>query len=202
MYRIEELDVATLLEKIAEPVFPGPASGSAIAVGAAMGAALLEMSWRATLKKKPDLEQGQERIRIFEEGRKRLLALSTEDMEGYNVYVKAVSLKNTDPVAYDAALKLGTQPLVDIAAVSTQLLKWLDRIQMECYIKVQGDLAGSATLLHGAVQAASIATQINLRLMKSPEYPIQIGQELEALQQQAVAYYERIIKRVEGMLKE
>lgn len=202
MYRIEELDVATLLEKIAEPVFPGPASGSAIAVGAAMGAALLEMSWRATLKKKPELEQGQERIRIFEEGRKRLLALSTEDMEGYNVYVKAVSLKNTDPVAYDAALKLGTQPLVDIAAVSTHLLEWLDRIQMECYIKVQGDLAGSATLLHGAVRAASIATQINLRLMKSPEYPIQIGQELEALQQQAVAYYERIIKRVEGMLKE
>ncbi|QSX07841.1 cyclodeaminase/cyclohydrolase family protein [Alkalibacter rhizosphaerae] len=200
MYRIEELRVKELMEKIAQPVFPGPASGSAVAVGAAMGASLLEMSWRATLKKDPQTPNGDANLERMKSGGETLLELATKDMEGYNVYVKSASLKKTDPAAYDEALLTGTTPLVDIAMESLALLELLDQVQPDCFVKVQGDLAGSGTLLHGAVQAAVVATRINLGLMVYGDYPGKVGKQLAEAEEKASRFYEKIMNRVKGML--
>ena len=53
MYNIRNLTLEEYLEKIAEPSFPGPASGSVCATAAAMASAVVEMSCKASIKKDP-----------------------------------------------------------------------------------------------------------------------------------------------------
>lgn len=198
---LANLTVQELMDEIGEPKFPGPASGSAVAVGAAMGAALMEMSWKATLKKNPVLAGDTNYLEKIEERGKRLLSLATEDMEGYNRYLKAVGLKKTDPKGYDEALMEGTMPLVDIARGSASLLELLEEIQMKCFVKVQGDLAGSATLLHGAVTACALAARINVNLMLETAHQESVEKALEEAVRISQDRYEKVIHRIQAMMR-
>lgn len=201
LLNLAELTVTELMEKIGEPKFPGPASGSAVAVGAAMGAALMEMSWKATLKKNPLLVSDTNYLEKIEGLGKRLLSLATEDMEGYNRYIKAVGLKKTDPKGYDEALIEGTMPLVDIARGSAALLELLEEIQMKCFVKVQGDLAGSATLLNGAVTACVLAARINVNLMLETPHKETVEKALEEASRIGQGCYEKVIHRIQTMMR-
>lgn len=198
---LADITVSELMEKIGEPKFPGPASGSAVAVGAAMGAALMEMSWRASVKKDPNLNEGTNYLEPITEQGKALLSLATEDMEGYHRYLKAVGLKKTDPNGYDKALMEGTRPLVNIALRSSALLEILEEMQPKCFVKVLGDLAGGATLLHGAVTACSLAAQININLLLSESCKEEVATEMDEALRKAQNCYEKILHRIQSVMR-
>ena len=88
MERIENWTVKQYLKKLAVPSYPALLSGSAAATIIAMAAALLEMSYKVTMR------HGEENIPIsldkIEEIRHQCLELATEDMVVLTKVIRAV----------------------------------------------------------------------------------------------------------------
>ncbi|MDP4128023.1 MAG: cyclodeaminase/cyclohydrolase family protein [Bacillota bacterium] len=170
LYSIDNLTVNEYLEKLAEPNFPGPASGSAAATIAAMAAALLEMSCEVTMKKDEQQSNLMETIKDMKEMRKHCLFLATEDMTAYAEVVRAMKAKKESPEKYEEAMKNATDTLVAIVKDSHSILTQIEKVIKTCFIKIWGDLAGSTYMAEAAAAAAKQGVEINLRLLHDERY--------------------------------
>lgn len=170
LYSIDSSTVDEYLEKMAAPSFPGPASGCAAATSTAMAAALLEMSLEVTMKKNEQHRNLEESLKDIETIRKRCLILATEDMKAYAEVVKASKSKKEFPDKYQDAMKNAIDPLVSIVKNCELILTQVEHVVNICYIKVLGDLVGSAYMAEAAAGAAKYGVEVNLKLLHDNSY--------------------------------
>ncbi|RBP66678.1 formiminotetrahydrofolate cyclodeaminase [Alkalibaculum bacchi] len=181
MYNIRNLTLEEYLEKIAEPSFPGPASGSVCATAAAMASAVVEMSCKASIKKDP---QNQLLIDVTEK-MKRLkahcLRLADDDMKAFGEVIKGTKKKKEFPNQYEDLLQKATDPLVAILEGCEQILVEIQKIHKESYAKVLGDLAGAVYLSEGAAIAVKKAIEVNLTYLSDMAYTERVKETVETL---------------------
>lgn len=170
MYTIDNLTVHEYLEKMAEPSFPGPAAGSAAATTAAMAAALLEMACEVTMKKDEQKRNLAKTLKDIQDIRKHCLALATEDMKAYAEVVKATKSKKEFPEEYEVAMQKATDPLVAIVKNCNLILTEIEQVAKVCFVKVLGDLTGSAYMAEAAAAAAKGGVEVNLHLLHDEQY--------------------------------
>lgn len=168
MERIDSLMVHEYLEKLAEPSFPGPASGSAAATVVAMAAALLEMSYKVTIR------HGVEDLPIeldeIEEIRHQCLALATEDMVVLTKLIRAAKSRKEFPEKYEDAMKNATDTLVSIVKNCEYILKQIDLLIPICNKRVVAELIGSTYMAEAALASAKLGVEVNLHLLQDEHY--------------------------------
>lgn len=164
------MTVNEYLEKLAAPNFPGPASGSAAATVAAIAAALLEMSCKVTINKDEQKRNLMKPLKNIEAIRKHCLSLATEDMKAFAEVIRTTKSKKESPDEYEAALKNATETLVAIVKNCDSILTQIERLVNTCYIKVLGDLAGSAYIAEAAAAASKQGVEFNLQLLHDEHY--------------------------------
>jgi len=170
MYSIDRLKVDEYLDQLASPCFPGPACGSAAATVAAMAAALLEMSYAVTMQKDEQKSDLVPSLKDASAIRKHCLNLATEDMQAYAEVVRAAKTKQELPGQYEAGMQKATDTLAAIVANCQAMLKLIESLVDICYVKVLGDLGGSAYLAAAAAAAAKQGVQVNLGLVQDELY--------------------------------
>lgn len=192
MYDIGDLTVEEFLKKIAEPSFPGPASGSVAAATGAMAAALIEMSCLATLKKIKD-----EKLEIIVEKAEKLraysLALANDDMDAVGRLIK--SLKK-DPEIFEQLMQEATEPLIQIAKAGESILKLLEGAIPLCIPQVLGDLAGSLCYADAAIYAAQKGAEMNLDLIKDEDYKKRVRNIIKNISSNSSVIRERIMDMI------
>lgn len=176
MYNITNLSVSEYLDKLAAPIFPGPAVGSAAATAAAMAAALLEMSYEITIKKD---EEQQENLRKckkeIKDIRQQCLFLATEDMKAYAEVIKVTRKKEDYPYEYETAMKKATDTLIGVIQNCEPILTGIKQFVPSCYVKVLGDLAGSAYLAEAAAGIAKEGIEVNLKGISDEVYKKEVS---------------------------
>lgn len=176
MYSITNLAVNDFIEKLAAPTFPNPAVGSAAAIAGAMAAALVEMSYEITIKKAEEQQEGLIKyIKELREIRQHCLLLATEDMKAYDEVVNATRLKEKYPNEYETAMKNATDTLVRVVKNCELILAHVQQVIETCYVKVLGDLAGSAYLAEAAAAAAKTGVEVNLKLITDKDYKKEVS---------------------------
>lgn len=197
MDKIANLTVNDYLNKLAAPVFPGPAVGSAAATTAAMAAALVEMSYAITLKKDmKQLENLEAFIKELTDIRRLCLAIATEDVLAYGEVVKAAKLKKESPTEFERAMKRATDTLVAIVKNCESILTNIEQVVQTCYEKVLGDLAGSAFLAEAAANTARAGVEVNLQQISDQNYKKGVTASVQKSYKKCLAIKEKIIAKM------
>lgn len=168
MERIENLTVETFLKELAEPSFSGPASGSAAATIAGMSVALLEMSYKVTMKKSEvnlpiDIDK-------LVEVRHQCLTLATEDMEVLDSIIKAIKTKKEFPEIYETAVKNATETLICMIKNLEWIMKQIEQFIPICVKSVIPELIASAHMANAALESAKLGVEANLNLLQDVSY--------------------------------
>lgn len=179
MYNIRDLSVEEFLEKIADPSFPGPASGSVCATAAAMACALVEMSCKASIKKTPENKLLIDASQKMKELKAHCLDLADDDMNAFGEVIKGTRKKKESPDQYEAILQKATDPLVAILESCEVILMEIEKVQKESYTKVLGDLAGAVYLSEGAATAVKKGIEVNLTYLSDIAYKERIRENIE-----------------------
>jgi len=124
---------------------PAPASGSAVAVAAALGAALAELT--ARFSDEPAAAGQAERLRV------RLLELADDDAEAYAEFMRTKS---------DDARRRTIEVPLELARTAVEVARIADRLEREGNPRLVGDAASASALAHASVRAAARLAQINL----------------------------------------
>jgi formiminotetrahydrofolate cyclodeaminase len=170
MYSIDSLIVSEYLEKMAEPGFPSPVGGSAVATSAAMAAALVEMACKVTMNKDEKKRNLMEPLKNVEAIRKHCLFLATEDMKALSEVIRVAKSKNEFPDEFEVAMKNATDTLVSIVRDCNSILTQIEQGANTWYIKVLGELAVSTYMAEAAAAAAKRAVEVNLHLLRDENY--------------------------------
>ena len=181
MYNIRDLTLGEYLEKIAEPSFPGPASGSACATAVAMASALVEMSCKASIKKDPQNQMLIDATEKMKKLKAHCLYLADDDMRAFGEVIKGTRKKKEFPDQYEDLLQKATDPLVAILEGCELILVEIQGIQKESYVKVLGDLAGAVYLSEGAAIAVKKAIEVNLTYLSDTAYIKRVRETVERL---------------------
>jgi len=124
---------------------PAPASGSAVAVAAALGAALAELT--ARFSDETAAAEQAERLRV------RLLELADDDAEAYAEFMRTKS---------DDARRRTIEVPLELARTAVEVARIADRLEREGNPRLVGDAASASALAHASVRAAARLAQINL----------------------------------------
>lgn len=194
MERIDSLMVHEYLEKLAEPSFPGPASGSAAATVVAMAATLLEKSYKITQKK------GGGNIPIdlneIEEIRHQCLALATEDMKVLAEVVRTAKCRKELPEKYEYAMKNATNTLVSMVSNCEFILRQIEQLLPICNKRVIAELIGGTYMAEAALASAKLGVEVNLHLLQDEDYKENIQNTIMEIYTNSLEMKERIMNMI------
>jgi formiminotetrahydrofolate cyclodeaminase len=125
---------------------PAPASGSAAAVAAALGAALVEL----TASFSDDEPARAEAVRL----RDRLLALADDDAEAYTEFMRSRS---------DEARGRTVDVPLELAETAAAVTRLAMRLEREGNQNLVGDAAAAAELARAAVRVGARLVELNLQ---------------------------------------
>ncbi len=144
-----------------------PGGGSAAALAAALGAALVAMTCRVTAKHAgaaPEEHRLDELASNADGLRYRLTALANDDARAYSGVIVARRLPAPERgTAVQDALKRATEVPERLAAESRHVLALCERIAPSARASTLSDLGVAAILAHGALRAAALTARMNLR---------------------------------------
>lgn len=196
MESIDHLKVKEYLDKLAEPSFPGPASGSATATTIATGSALLEMAYKVTVKK------GEGRVSInlkeIEAVRRQTLNLATEDVEVLAGIIQAAKYRKESPDKYQLAMIEGTDTLVAIAQNGAFILEQMEQLIPICNKRVFAELIAGAYMTEAAVQSVILGVETNLYLLQDGEYKEKVQAEMNTISENCSDIKVRIMDDLNG----
>lgn len=194
MERVDDLMVHEYLEKLADPRFPGPASGSAASTVAAMAAALLEMSCKVTMKK----VEGNIPIALkeIEEIRHHCLALATEDIMVLAEVVQAAKSRKEEPKKYESAMRNATDPLVSLVKNCEFILRQIERLIPICNKRAVAELIGSTYMTEAALASAKLGVEVNLHLLHDENYKEIVQDIIKTSYSNCIEMKERIMNIV------
>jgi len=164
-----EMTLDQLIQETGRDRFPGPAGGTAAAVSAALGAALLEMSARVSLRTR----SGDEELTGIRDGAGRLAReltrLAGEDITAYGAVIRALPGKKKDPAVYHAAMTGAAEVLLSVGDLCLEALDLALRLRPLCRISALGDLLTGSHLLLAALESSLAGAEINRNRLKDPE---------------------------------
>lgn len=172
---------------------PAPGGGSAAALQAATGAALMSMVANYTAGASDILKK-------TEDARGRLEALIDADIEAYGRLSKAMK-ETKDPVKLDRFFKDAMKPPYEVCKISADCLKLCGKL-VECGNKnLITDTAIAAICLEGAFFAAKYNVYINLKYIKDMDFIGEIHKVLQPLEDELPKLKEEILEKCEEVIR-
>ena len=181
---------------------PAPGGGSAAALQAATGSALMSMVANYTIgnpKYKDCEKKAAEVLKKSEDARKKLLGLIDADVEAYGKLSKA--LKETkDAAKLEIAYKEALNPPCEVCRITAECLKLCGEL-VECGNKnLITDAAIAAIMLEGAFFAAKFNVYINLKYIKDMDFIGGIHKVLQPLEEELPKLKEEILEKCEDVI--
>jgi methenyltetrahydrofolate cyclohydrolase len=175
---------------------PAPGGGSAAALAAALGAALVAMTCRVTAKHAGAAPSDVPLGELAEEAdglRRRLTGLANDDARAYSGVIAARRLPAPErgPAVQDA-LERATEVPARLAAESRHVLVLCERIAPFARASTLSDLGVAAILAHGALRAAALTARMNLAGIADGDFAGETTRRLDALVADGMILAERI----------
>lgn len=182
---------------------PAPGGGSAAALQAATGCALMSMVANYTVgnpKYKDHDSKASQILKKSEEARKQLQALVDADIEAYGKLSKTTK-ETKDPSKLDKAFKEAAQPPYQVCKISADCLRLCMELA-ECGNKgLITDTAIAAICLVGAFLAAKYNVYINLKYIKDMDFIGKIHGVLQPLEEELPKLKEDILEKCEEVIR-
>lgn len=175
---------------------PDVGGGTAVLVGASLGASLMAMAAAVTLKKADPPGLAGFRNVVVEAG-ERLLALAEADGKSYGAVVEAQRLPAEDPsrsARVQEALEHAVRVPLDAASTCRDLLGICERMLEMCRPVVHTDLANAALLLGVGVRGSLFNVRQNCGSLADPAEWRKRADDLQASSQEIV---QRIVGKVD-----
>jgi formiminotetrahydrofolate cyclodeaminase len=192
---VEEDAVGRYLADLASAA-PAPGGGSAAALAAALGAALVAMTCRVTDKHAGAAPEGRLLGELAGDAdglRHRLTALANDDARAYSGVIAARRLPLPERgTAVQDALTRATEVPERLAAESRNVLALCDRIAPCARASTLSDLGVAAILAHGALRAAALTARMNLAGIADGDFTGETSRRLDALVAEGMTLAERI----------
>jgi formiminotetrahydrofolate cyclodeaminase len=206
---LSEKPVQTFLDELASSA-PAPGGGSAAALAAAIGAALVSMVANLTVGKSKyaDVQDDIERILArSEELRHRCVALLEKDVEAYTGVSAAYKMprdteeqKKARGAAIQEALKGATAVPMKLAEACVEILELCPESADTGNVRAVSDVGVGALMAEAALRAAALNVWINLGSIKDPDFVESEGKRLDNLLQGSADLKEAIFKDVKAKL--
>ncbi|HAA85770.1 MAG TPA: formimidoyltetrahydrofolate cyclodeaminase [Kosmotogaceae bacterium] len=197
------ITVKEFLEKIAEKS-PTPGGGAVGAIAAALGAALGAMVSNLTIGKKgyEDVEGHMETaLEVFEAEMNYLCELANKDIQAFDQVMASYKLskgteeeKNARHMKIQQALKTAIEVPFDLARRTKNIIVSLERLAKWGNLNTISDVEASAYLLVAAYRIARSNVAINLKNLEDPAYAKWVTEEMQSLERQIMASYDRIME--------
>jgi glutamate formiminotransferase/formiminotetrahydrofolate cyclodeaminase len=201
--------VRTFLDELASSA-PAPGGGSAAALGAAIGAALVSMVANLTVGKKKYVDVQEDIQRILERSetlRRRCEELLEQDVTAYTKVSEAYRMpretdeqKEARSAAIQEALKGATSVPMALAEACVQILKLCPETAEKGNLRAVSDVGVGALMAEAALRAAALNVWINLGSIKDQDFVLKEGGRLKALLEGTAQLKEEILKDVEAKL--
>jgi formiminotetrahydrofolate cyclodeaminase len=206
---LSEKPVQTFLDELASSA-PAPGGGSAAALAAAIGAALVSMVANLTVGKSKyaDVQDDIERILArSEELRYRCVALLEKDVEAYTGVSRAYKMprdteeqKAARSAAIQDALKGATIVPMDLAEACVEILELCPESAEVGNVRAVSDVGVGALVAEAALRAAALNVWINLGSIKDQAFVEREGKRLDDLLHGKADLKEAIFKDVKSKL--
>ena len=170
-----------------------PGGGSAAALNAAIGAALMSMAANYT-------DGTQEILKKTESARKRLEALIDADVEAYGKLSKAMK-GCKDAAKLDASYREAAMVPYEVCKISAECLKLCEDLSGRGNKNLITDVAIAAICLEGAFFAAKYNVYINLKFIKDMDFIGQIHKVLQPLEEELPKLKEDILEKCEEVIR-
>jgi len=206
---LSEKPVVTFLDELASSA-PAPGGGSAAALAAAIGAALVSMVANLTVGKKQyvDVQADIQRILVRSEAlRHKCQDLLEKDVAAYTQVSRVYKMpKDTDEQkaaradAMQKALKNATTVPMELAQVCVEILELCPEAAEKGNVNAVSDAGVGALMAEAALRAAALNVLINLGSIKDEAFVQKERAKLDALLAGKSQLKEQILKDVEAKL--
>ncbi|KUK67187.1 MAG: Methenyl tetrahydrofolate cyclohydrolase [Mesotoga infera] len=197
------LPVKDFLKKVAEKSAT-PGGGAVGAVVAALAASLGSMVANLTIGKKgyEDVEGHMESaLEVFESESNYLCDLMNRDIQAFDQVMSAYKLpkttddeKSTREMKVQQALKTAIEVPFDLARRCKNIILNVERLAKWGNSNVLSDAESAAHLLLAVYRIAKANVMINMKSLKDPDYGAWINDEMNQLEKQIDASYDKIIE--------
>ncbi|MDH4176298.1 MAG: cyclodeaminase/cyclohydrolase family protein [Thermoleophilia bacterium] len=175
----EQQTLAALLDALEAPA-PSPCGGSAAAVGAAMGAALVALVARSS----PTWEEAGGVAAQASALRARLTELADEDVRAFGAALEAMAVARGSGGARDhlvgVALEHAAEVPLAIAAAAADVAELAALAATEGKASVRADAVAGALLAEAAAVAAAHLVEVNLAMLPDDERVLVAAAHVEA----------------------
>ena len=206
---LSEKPVTTFLDELASSA-PAPGGGSAAALAAAIGAALVSMVANLTVGKKKyaDVQDDIQRILSQSEAlRHKCLELLESDVAAYTEVSVAYKMprdteeqKEARSAAIQKALKGATAVPMELAEACVEILNLCPESADKGNVRAVSDVGVGALMAEAALRAAALNVLINLGSIKDEAFVQKEHVRLNALLDGKALRKEEIMKDVEAKL--
>lgn len=190
---------------------PAPGGGSAAALTAATGVALISMVANFTVGKEKYKSVKEEMKRVLtsvEELRDKLTGLVDEDVAAYKKISSAYKLpkesaedKRKRKTAIQQGLKGALAPPLKICRLSYEAIKLCPAVAEKGNLNLISDVGVAIELLQAAFQAALLNVGINLKGIEDQRFILEIREILEPMEKEIESINPEVKKRVAGGMK-
>jgi len=183
---------------------PAPGGGSAAALSASIGAALMSMVANYTIgnsKYKGSEEKAADILIKSEKARREFQELIDLDVEAYTKLSKAMKEYKSNPDSLEKAYVEAMTPPFEIAKLAGECMKLCMELA-ECGNKnLITDTAIAAMLLEGAFFSAKFNVYVNLKYIKDMDYVGSIHNVLSPLEEMIPRLKEDILELCEDVIE-
>jgi formiminotetrahydrofolate cyclodeaminase len=206
---LSEKSVRTFLDELASSA-PAPGGGSAAALGAAIGAALVSMVANLTIGKKQyaTVQEDVQRILARSESLRarcvdlleRDVAVYTEVSAAYKLPRDTEELKVVRDAAVQKALKAATAVPMELAETCVDILKLCPESAAKGNVRAVSDVGVGALMAEAALRGAALNVLINLGSITDSEFVKRERAHLEDLLRGQADFKEQVLQDVESKL--
>ena len=191
---------------------PAPGGGSAAALTAATGAALISMVANFTIGKekyKTAEEQIKEALSSSEAIREKLMSLVDEDVAAYKKVSQAYNLPKDSPEdkrkrqqAIQEGLKEALASPLEVCKCCHQAVKLCPIIAEKGNVNLISDVGVAVALLESGFESALLNVEINLKNIKDEQFILGIREILEPMEKEVDAISQEVTSEVKKNLAE
>ena len=181
--RFRDLTLAEFVDRLASPE-PIPGGGSAAAVAASLGAALVTMVASLSIGREKYAPHATNLQDVASMGRRlalRLLELADEDSVAYGRYAAALKLprdtaelRHTRAVEVAGAARLATEVPLETVRACLEVVVAAERLAGRSNVNAASDLSVASLLAEACSKAAAANVLVNLPATKDPEWSVEV----------------------------
>lgn len=189
---------------------PTPGGGSAAALTAAAGCALITMTANFTISKTKyqDTQEFVKKVlQSAEKTRQQLMKLIDQDVEAYKKYYNATKLldtnelqKQTKQTAIQTALKDATAVPLNICRLCADLIKVCPDLAEKGNPNLVSDVGVGVFLLEAAFNSAVLNVRINLKFLSDEKFIMDTNAAIDALKKDIDAFKNSALDKMQQKL--